>query len=335
MEVDYTSLPLPPPWRLSQQQHGLIETGGAFVNELTGEVTDVHPFLRLLELRRLREERGNSHSPVPQTKDVGVSVIIPAPPEGRGEETGMPGRPYVSFDQTGGGGRGEELGGDSSGGTNQLFSNGEFSETKQQHPPQKQQFFSDFRCIWKELGLFGDTKAYGLVIRYFEDGQTIIKFDGLDGKWHYSQLEGQYGPIERYDLFIGARVKVFGRHLTVSATSASTCHWIDIEGKKLQKHQEWLQAKIESVGAVPLVRRQPPTAIKHIVRASKSAGNTDLRRLANENARLSEQIANLGLGSSVPMVEKGSALGAHDAQHSPQEKGMGAGAGTSRRGMHA
>lgn len=106
---------------------------------------------------------------------------------------------------------------------------------------------------------------------------------------------GPHGPIERHDLFIGAKVKVFGRHLTITTASASTCHWIDVEGKRLLKQQEWLREKIESVRATPCVRRPVPLAIKHIVRASRSAGNTDLRRLLDQNAKLGEQAANLGL----------------------------------------
>lgn len=153
----------------------------------------------------------------------------------------------------------------------------------------------DFRCMWKELGLFGNVNSYGLMIRYYEDGETVIKFDGLDGKWHFSQLEGPYGPVDRYDLFVGAKIRVFGRHLTISATSASTCQWIDEEGKRLMKKQDWLQSKIESVGSTPVVRRNPRIGEKCDFMKKANSGNADLRRLCNENAKLKEQLAQLGM----------------------------------------
>jgi hypothetical protein len=153
----------------------------------------------------------------------------------------------------------------------------------------------DFRCMWKELGLFGNVNSYGLTIRYYEDGESVIKFDGLDGKWHFSQLEGPYGPVDRYDLFVGAKIRVFGRHLTISATSASTCQWIDEEGKRLMKKQDWLQSKIESVGSTPVVRRNPRIGEKCDFMKKANSGNADLRRIGNENTKLQEQLAQLGM----------------------------------------
>jgi len=156
--------------------------------------------------------------------------------------------------------------------------------------------YNDFHCHWKELGLFGDTNSYGLTIRFnIEDGSSIVKFDGVDAKWYMNALEGPYGPVERWDLFIGAKVRIFGRHLTITSANASVCHWNDVQAKKLLKKQEWLRQKIESVGAVPIVRRQVPVCIKNIVRASKAEGRSDLRRIFNENAKLYEQLAKLGL----------------------------------------
>lgn len=91
---------------------------------------------------------------------------------------------------------------------------------------------------------------------------TQIIFDGVDGEWLFTVLEGPYGPIDRYDLFIGAKIKIFGRHLTISSANASVCHWIDQQGRKLEKKITWIQEKIEKVGAVPIIRREAPK-VKH------------------------------------------------------------------------
>jgi len=170
------------------------------------------------------------------------------------------------------------------------------TQPSQQHQQRKLKSW-DFRCLWKELGLFGNVNSYGLTLRYFEDGTTEVRFDGLDGQWVFSQLEGTHGPIERYDLFVGAKIRVFGRHLTISSTSASTCQWIDDEGKRLLKRQDFLQQKIESVGAVPVVRRNEPIGIKcHF--AKRPSGGADLRRIYMENAKLTEQLAGLGMAGA-------------------------------------
>jgi hypothetical protein len=160
--------------------------------------------------------------------------------------------------------------------------------------------YTDFRCMWKEFGLMGETNSYGLVIRYYPDGQTVIKFDGVEGMWHLSKLVGPYGPIDRYDLFVGAKVTVFGRHMSIASCSASTCRWIEEEGRRLAQQQEWLQQRIESVGAVPLVQRAPPVGPNSAQgRSGKPAGSDDLRRRANENAKLAEQLAGLGMANCV------------------------------------
>ena len=171
--------------------------------------------------------------------------------------------------------------------------------------------FADFRCDWKEKSLFDEISkdVYGLVIRFFvEDGHTLVKFDG-EGVWREHIIEGHYGPVERCDLFMDSKVKVFGRTLTITSTAASICHWIHDEGVRLKKRQDWLQQKVESVGAVPVVRRLPPIAVKGS-RPIKSEGQTNLRRLHVENVKLSEQLIRLGLGhflkNNPPSIAAGS-----------------------------
>lgn len=162
----------------------------------------------------------------------------------------------------------------------------------------KQDKYVEFRCNWKEKGLFGNTNAFSLLIRYFADGRTAIQFDGIDGKWEYSTLQGPYGPVDRYDLFVGSKIKIFGRHLTISSCNATVCHAIEMEGKKLMKKQHWLQSRIESVGGTPVVKRRQDaggTVIRNIERNSKSYGSCNLRRLYNMNCKLKEQLVELGL----------------------------------------
>jgi hypothetical protein len=58
-----------------------------------------------------------------------------------------------------------------------------------------------------------------MIIRYFEDERTLVRFDGVEGDWQYSVLEGLYGPVTLLDLFIGSKVKIFGRSLAITTAS--------------------------------------------------------------------------------------------------------------------
>lgn len=274
--MNFTSFPPPPPWLYNSKTY-------YYENEVTGEQSIDHPLQRYFSNRNndsnLNSTKAESptkaelkHSSPSETKRVTIDIL---------SSTNEKQNEIINKTST----INEEIG-DLNNPLNQ-------ESSVLQHKSNK---YNDFHCHWKELGLFGDTNTYGLTIRYnIEDGSSIVKFDGVDAKWHMNALEGPYGPIERWDLFIGAKVRIFGRHLTITSANATVCHWNDVQAKKLQKKQEWLRQKIESVGAVPIVRRQVPVCIKHIVRASKAEGRSDLRRLYNENAKLYEQLAKLGL----------------------------------------
>lgn len=159
-----------------------------------------------------------------------------------------------------------------------------------------------FRCEWKETGLFGDLQCFGLTIVYsVEHQKTLVKFDGIDNaRWQYSLLEGFHGPVDRYDLFIGSRVKLLGRTLTISSAKNDAVEWIDREYKILLRKQEFLITKVESVGKKPVVRRQTTEGMNNIKRDFKgTGGRCDLRKILNGNKKLSDQLAGLGLAHFV------------------------------------
>mmetsp|Transcript_34159 Transcript_34159/g.49646 ORF Transcript_34159/g.49646 Transcript_34159/m.49646 type:complete len:130 (+) Transcript_34159:349-738(+) len=122
----------------------------------------------------------------------------------------------------------------------------------------------------------------------------MVKFDGIEAEWVYSNLQGPVGPIEQRDLYVGAKVTVFGRHLTISSASYSAIQWIDKETIKLEKTLEEYRNKIMSMGVTPCIKRNAPQTIRNISRSSKTQGQRDLKLLRNEMARLGEQLANLG-----------------------------------------
>jgi len=133
--------------------------------------------------------------------------------------------------------------------------------------------YVEFRCEWTETSPTGKFLPYCVLVRYFEEDQHVeIKFDGIEGEWAFTFLSGPYGPVERCDLFIGAQLTLFGRRLSISSANASVCLSIDHDAKKLKFRRAWLQQKIECIGAIPVVRRDPPSVTRHILRESKGAG---------------------------------------------------------------
>eukprot|EP01037_Dinobryon_pediforme_P033624 gene33624-39142_t len=122
----------------------------------------------------------------------------------------------------------------------------------------------------------------------------MVKLDGIDAEWIYSSLLGPSGPLERCDLFIGAKVKVFGRHLTISSASLAAVQWIEKEADKIEKKTEDYRNRILSMGVTPCVKKMPPSTIRNITRSTRITGQRDLRVLRNSLSKLGEQLANLG-----------------------------------------
>lgn len=277
--VDAKSFPLPPPWQLLN-----MNGKDAYINDVTGSIVDQHPLQAVIDQMAARannettentasdgsaiENRKEADSTESEQLAIGqqdqLVVAPPSPPAQTTDNRSIGVTTVNSAEDT--------------------------------------THFVEFRCNWKENGLFGDVKSFGVVIRYFGDQRTMIRFDGVDARWEYSLLQGAHGPVGRYDLFVGARVKLFGRQLTISSCNATVCHAIEMEGKRLMKKQAWLQTRIESLGGTPVVRRTNDaggTVIRNIQRSSKSYGSTNLRRLHRENCRLKEQMAGMGLGQVV------------------------------------
>lgn len=158
----------------------------------------------------------------------------------------------------------------------------------------------DFNCEWKEIGLMGRTLSYTMVLSYFLDDKHFeIRFHGVNAVWRYNKLEGIYGPIELIDLFVGNKIVIFDRHLTITSTTLEICNMIDHEAQKLQKHKAYLQSKLDKVGVIPVIRRETPSTTRHITRASSKSGTCNLRKIHIDICKLNEQLVDLGLSHFV------------------------------------
>ena len=162
--------------------------------------------------------------------------------------------------------------------------------------------YNEFHCQWTEHDGAGKKNIFGLTIRYYlQSLQTLIKFDGIDGEWVNTEISGPSGTfIDQYDLFIGAKVIVFGRHLTISSASNKAISWIDREKKRLERQQDSFRQLITGIGKLPCVKERTTDIVRHITRGRATPpGHENLRRLKVENIKLGEQLVLLGLGSQL------------------------------------
>lgn len=155
----------------------------------------------------------------------------------------------------------------------------------------------EYHCQWKERNAFGQMSMYGLTLRFdLSNGTTSVRFDGVvNSDWTFTALKGPYGALEPHDLYVGAKVQVFGRHLTISTANSTAVRWIEREAKRLNNLQAKFRKRIESVGQKPIVIAPKPEVVRHVERENKKAGQINLRKLLSDVSKLGEQLANLGL----------------------------------------
>jgi hypothetical protein len=109
-----------------------------------------------------------------------------------------------------------------------------------------------FRCEWKEVGLLGHVLSYGMNLCFYRDDHHFeVTFDGVRACWKFTRIDGPYGPLNEDDLFIGSKITVFDRHLTITSANSHVCQMIDHKGQLLKKRISWLQSKLESIGKIP------------------------------------------------------------------------------------
>jgi len=303
-------LPLPPPWIANAD-------GSGYTNTVTREVLKEHPYANVFqsgyfdqalmsgELVKIIDGTVSGTGIGASDNTVKVKDVETVMGEGETDDDGIenPGVPSSSVLSIVNRENNQCAAGETVESLTLVGKTGTVNGSHPSHKKKDKVSFTDFRCEWREAGLMGDTNSYGLRIRYFEDQRTMVKLDGVDGEWLLTTLDGPYGPVNKFDLFVGAKVRIFGRHLTITSASASVCHDITVRAKKMEKMIKVMQTRVESVGAVPIIRRAVPTAVRHIVRSAKAEGHENLRKLLIDCTKLAEQLCDLGLSHSIKDFE--------------------------------
>lgn len=161
--------------------------------------------------------------------------------------------------------------------------------------------YADFQCKWKDVNVSGKMKTNTLTLRFYQDQSVDITIEGINNTWQLSHLSGLYGSLNRYDLFMGSSVRIFGRNMTISTVVQV---WIMDEiqqaGMFLLRKQAWIIDKIEKVGKTPLVKayklQNPEITHK---KTSHTIAHVNLRKIYQENMKLCDQLHQLGLNHLV------------------------------------
>ena len=188
MFAEFEKYPLPPPWRI-------VEEENAFINDDTGEVSTIHPYQRLLDRRAAEQEvlnvgvSSSNHSninsqAVVESKDGkdsteriyddGLGKLREDGSDGSlfvGESTSLVENKTADADVSLNNTTLVEKANTETTGDTQRESQQMSAPTSTQalRTKMKGMKYTDFRCVWKELSLMGQTNAYGLTIRYYPD----------------------------------------------------------------------------------------------------------------------------------------------------------------------
>jgi len=116
------------------------------------------------------------------------------------------------------------------------------------------------------------------------DGSVTL---GLDKKtatlYRLSHLEGKHGPIEPFDLYVGAALEVLGRRLTLKqAADLATKTWVEDEAARLLRVQAKLLDELESYGRK--VGNMPGGGVAGSHRTTSASWGLDTGRRRVQNA---------------------------------------------------
>eukprot|EP00949_MAST-11_sp_MAST-11-sp1_P000537 g537.t1 len=95
-----------------------------------------------------------------------------------------------------------------------------------------------FKSWWLETVAAIDSekineKRYVDVHFMMDTGNVQVILDKSDKIYTLSHIQGRAGPLECWDLFVGARIDVLGRQTTLMQASSATVDWLDAHAKRL------------------------------------------------------------------------------------------------------
>jgi len=129
-----------------------------------------------------------------------------------------------------------------------------------------------------------------------DTGRVRVKIRGVEEEdLELSHIQNRHGGrLEASDLYIGAKIQLLGRDITLQEATTASVEWLESVGKSLKRKKRKLQKRVESLGFKACVEETykdlDPTSIK---RNSYILGSTNLQKLKKDIVQLESQIRQL------------------------------------------
>ena len=142
----------------------------------------------------------------------------------------------------------------------------------------------EFKSWWSEASLGvekGSMKRYVELRFDIPTGNFQVLLDRSDKMYTLSHIQGLHGPLQCWDLYVGARVNILGRSTTLMQASGATLEWLEAHGGRLRKIKERLETEIMKYD-----RKMSKMFIGNVkvkkVTNGQEMGTSSLRRLMQE-----------------------------------------------------
>lgn len=171
-------------------------------------------------------------------------------------------------------------------------------------PPARLEFKSWFRESSTHCGFVRRelTVRYRVATREFH-----VRLSGVAKEYVLSHIVGRRGPLDEWDLRVGATIKLFGKTTTLQQANLATGDWIEGEAKRLKRLQMRLHAELQKFGlaAPESVHTGPP---KQTFGDTVQKGGSDLRTLLVGTATLFAELAKVRADLAEAVCSAGGAM---------------------------
>lgn len=220
-----------------------------FKNELTGETTTIHPaneyFQKLVSRHRYGAGDKDAYAPT----DAQGATADSASPWMR--FVGNDGRPYFYNFATG---EQKDYGPSQTPEKVHVETCDDTSATKLPTPQGSVAFERQseqatqrlcFKSWWTEGGSIEGPRQRLLNLAFnVLSGEFEVELDKDPNMYTLSHIEGRLGPLECWDLHIGAKVDVLGYKLTLRQADVPTVTWLEMQADRLTRHRTLLNTQL-------------------------------------------------------------------------------------------
>jgi hypothetical protein len=143
----------------------------------------------------------------------------------------------------------------------------------------------EFKSWWTEAKSGfdrGSQRRYVELKFQMATGNFQVLLDRSDKMYTLSHIQGLHGPLQCWDLHVGARVNVLGRSTTLMQASGATLEWLEAHTKRLSKIKGQLEKEITKYDRRMSKKFVKPARKATVARGGQKVGTTCLRKLMQD-----------------------------------------------------